>query len=124
MITFSLYKLLALATQFWRGMTTEKRRKRDWLDKRMVDGYIRTEISMEIPIDIYQLIYNFYHLLAVILEFDDKFMSSRCITLSQDKTCAIKLDAIGNSGHRYALTNADPVFDGVHCWRVLVEIVS
>ena len=92
-------------------------KRRDLLDELTVYGYVRTEISLDIPTDIYRLIYDFYHLLVVVLTFDDKLMSTDGVTLSDDKLCAI-----GATGHRYVLTTADPVFGGIHCWRFRVKI--
>ena len=105
-------------------MATQKKCKRDLLDELLVYGYIKTQIHMAIPTDIHRLIYMFYHLLAVILTFSDTMKSKTGISLSEDKTYAIKLDIPGvHSGHRYALTTADPVYHGIHCWRILVKII-
>ena len=98
-------------------MAIQQRKGRDLLDELTVYGYVRTASCMDIPIDICRVIYDFYHLLIVVLSFDDKLKSTDGIKLSEDKLCAI-----GTVGHRYALTTVEPVFEGVHCWRVLVKI--
>ena len=98
-------------------MAAAQEKNRALLDKLTIDGYVRTEAFVDIPTDIYRVIYDFYHLLIVVLTFDDKLKSEDGITLSEDKLCAI-----GAEGHSYILTTADPVFEGVHCWRILVKI--
>ena len=87
------------------------------LDELLVFGYIRTQIliNYDIPIDIYKLCYKFFHLLSEILTFSDELKSKDGIQLSHDKTYAIKKSV----GHKYVLTASDPVFTGIHCWRVL-----
>ena len=103
-------------------MSNQQRKSRDLLDKLTAHGYVRTEICVDIPMDIYRVIYDFYHLLIVNLRFDDKLKSADGIKLSEDKLCATADNVF--HGHRYVLTTAEPVFEGVHCWRVSVKICN
>ena len=88
-------------------------------NKILVFGYIRSqsnEFKIIIPFDINNLCLKFYHLIFEILTFSSKFKSKDGLILSDDNKCVSST----TSFHCYILTTSDPVFHGVHCWRVHV----
>ena len=88
-------------------------------DELLVFGWVRMEYDETVPMDVCDLCFKFYHLLAEILTFSEEYRSSVGVELSEDKTYVIKQ----SYGHKYVLTTAEPVFSGIHCWRVLVESI-
>ena len=86
----------------------------------LVHGYIKMESknASEFPLDIMNICLVFYLELFRILRFSDKFISKDGTELRDDNRCAIKSLEFG---HNYIMADVEPVFNGIHCWRVQVK---
>ena len=96
-------------------MAFAKRREREIL---LVNGYIKKSTKLVIPEDIINLCFVFYHLTYIIGKFSTKFRSDQGIELLDDNKCVKRVE--GGNGYEYAVSDMDPVFKGIHCWRIKV----
>eukprot|EP01083_Nonionella_stella_P164479 544462_1 len=86
-------------------------------DDLLVTGYVRRfclESNIDIPIDIIALCYDWYHAHYQLLAFKPRAIKS--FKLTDNNQCAHRLGIKQN--HSYVAADCDPVFDGVHCWRI------
>ena len=90
-------------------------------DHLLVQGFIRIysqEFSINIPPEIHQLFFLWFHITAQILTWNAEYRSMNTIQLSEDKVLA-KRNPVSFQPS-YILADIEPVFDGIHCWRIQV----
>ena len=90
-------------------------------DEIIVDGYLREHYHLvQLPKDLWKLIYCFYHLTFEIMKFSQFYKSKTGWELTNDNKCAKRLRSI--SGYRWIVGNEDnAIYGGCHCWRVFVD---
>lgn len=85
----------------------------------LISGYLRTEsnkLNIIIPQELTTLFYKCYHLLFEIVKFSTIYLTEDAFILSDDNKCCKRIDG----AHAYILADCNPVFEGIHCWRVQV----
>ena len=88
------------------------------VDEEIVYGYLRSyNHIIELPADLWDLIYLFYHWTFEIMKFSQHYKSKTGYKLTDDNKCAQRF---GCDGSRWIVGN-DPVFEGIHCWRIFVD---
>ena len=97
-------------------------------DRLIIDGFIREfchNVRIDIPKDIIQICFKWYHIAWEILTFSHQYNSNKpdkihAFIFSDNDTCVKRNDDLQWS-HKYILADCNSVFNGIHCWRVNVK---
>ena len=84
----------------------------------LVFGYNRQErrpMNTEIPTSLIELIFIWFYEAFKVLQFSDKYCTKDIFTFEDDRTTIVKEESYG---HRYICVDTEPLFTGMHCFRV------
>ena len=86
----------------------------------LISGYTRKDcksFEIEIPTSLIELILLWFFEAFEILQFSDKYCSKEpdVFRFENNRTTVTKIE---EDFHRYICVDTEPVFTGIHCWRV------
>ena len=84
----------------------------------IVFAYLRQYNVVSLPLELWKLIYKFYHVIFTMVRFSKFYKSKLSLELTENDKCCTRVRNI--SGPRWIVAN-DPVYYGIHCWRVFVH---
>ena len=88
----------------------------------LVHGFIRKQckkMNIKIPLAIIDLFFIWYHIKCIPLPFSLKYISSKRIALTENNYCATSKSG-NDDTYGWVLADVEPVFKGIHCWRIRV----
>ena len=92
-------------------------------DELLVTGYIREYCNnheLNIPGEVTRLFFTWFHFRVEILKWSTKYIATEDIVLSDNNLLVTKPGE--NYRPSYILADTEPVFDGIHCWRIKVNL--
>ena len=91
-------------------------------DQLLSFGFVRAycvQFQLDIPTDIMSLVFAWYHIRVEILKWCTKYHWKSIKLLDDNKV--IQQPTYGDGGPAWALPNIEPVYKGIHCWRIKVR---
>lgn len=91
-------------------------------DELLVSGYCRMVLqkseALTLPSELIHLLFEWFHQRFEILKWSEQYRTKDAMKLSDDSRCVTRAQ-MKVQGYQWILCDVDPVFEGVHCWRLM-----
>ena len=90
-------------------------------DRLLSFGFVRTycvQFQLDIPTDIMSLVFVWYHIRVEILKWCTEYHGEGIKLLDGHRLAQQPADQDG--GPAWVLPDVEPVYSGIHCWRIQV----
>merc|ERR1719242_80128 len=90
-------------------------------DELLVFGFCRIATNemkdITLPSELIQMFFVWFHEKYQILKWSQKYRTMESMSLSDDDRCVTRKASTDNT-YQWIICDAEPVYDGVHCWRL------